>query len=200
MSEQETLSSQWKEKAEIDYIPLFMSLWISFNAWMEEIYRGFEEADQVQADQVQDRYKLNLLKRNRHQLFDKFDELIHTRDIDGVRFRGNFGELHRSLVNAHIPYRDWPRAIISLDSCPITWKGNSSTLESVLKAEGQRDRIKIGENLWIEDNTLRLFAAYIEILYQIRCELFHGKLEPSPANERVMKQLYLTLSMIMEYV
>ena len=73
-------------------------------------------------------------------------------------------------------------------------------LESVLKTEGQKNKIEIVENLWIEDNTQRVFAAYIEILYQIRCELFHARLEPTLANERVMKQLYLTLSMIMEHV
>ena len=199
MSEQETLSSRWKEKAEIDYIPLFISLWISFNAWMEETYEDLEEDDQDQADQNrdQDRYKLNLLQRNRHQLFNKFDELIRTDNIDGMRFRGNFGELHRALVHARIPYKDCVNEIISLGSCPITTKGY---FESVLKTKGQRDKIEIGENLWIEDNTQRVFAVYIEILYQIRCELFHARLKPSPANERVMKQLYLTLSMIMEYV
>ena len=204
MPEQEILSSQWKSKAEIDYIPLFISLWISFNAWMEEIYEDLEEDDPDQADQDRDRdrdrYKLNLLKRNRHQLFDKFNELIRIDNIEGMRFRGNFGELHQSLVNARIHYRDWVNETISLSSCPITWKGESSILESVLKREGQRDKIEIGQDLWIEDNTERVFAAYIEILYQIRCELFHARLEPSPANERVMKQLYLTLSMIMEYV
>ena len=202
MSKQETFSSQWKEKAEIDYIPLFISLWLSFNAWMEEIYKELEEIDKVQDQevrdgQVQDRYKLNLLKRNRHQLFAKFDELIHTQEIDGVRFRGNFGELHRALVDARIPYRDCVNEIISLGSCPIT---RERFFESVLKEKGQRDKIEIGETLWIEDDTERVFAAYIEILYQIRCELLHGRLEPSPANERVMKQLYLTLSMIMEHV
>lgn len=202
MSEQETLSSQWKEKAEIDYIPLFISLWISFNAWMEEIYKDLEEDDQDQTDQNrdQDRYKLNLLKRNRHQLFDKFDELICINNIDGMRFRGNFGELHQSLLSAHIHYRDWTNDIISFRSCPIIWAAESSILESVLKTKSQRKKIKIGENLWIDDNTERVFAAYIEILYQIRCELFHARLEPTPANERVMKQLYLTLSMIMEHV
>ena len=95
----------------------------SFNAWMEEIYEDLEENDQVQVAQVEDRYKLNLLKRNRHQLFAKFDELIHTQEIDGVRFRGNFGELHGALVYAQIPYRDCVNEIISLGSCPITREG-----------------------------------------------------------------------------
>ena len=28
--------SLWKKKAEIDYIPIFMSLWLSLNAWMRD--------------------------------------------------------------------------------------------------------------------------------------------------------------------
>ena len=180
---------QWKEKAQIDYIPLFISHWLSFNAWMQETFKGAD-----------DRRNLELLKQQPHLLYDKFNDLILTQDIDGNRFRGNFGELHRALVNARIRYKKWPSEIISLDACPITWGGDSSTLESVLKRENQRDKIEIGKNLWVGDNTKRLFAAYIEILYQIRCELFHGRLEPSPDHERVMKQLYLTLSMIMEHI
>ena len=182
---------QWKEKAQIDYTPLFISHWLSFNAWMQDNFLGIE---------TDDRPKLELLKQEDHPLYDRFNELIFIQDIDGNRFRGNFGELHRALVNARIPYKNWPNQIISLDTCPITWQGISSTLESVLKKEGQQDKIGIGKNLWVENNTKRLFAAYIEILYQIRCELFHGRLEPSRDHERVMKQLYLTLSMIMEHV
>ena len=180
---------QWKEKAQIDYIPLFISHWLSFNAWMQDNFSGTD-----------DRPKLELIKQQPHPLYDRFNDLILTKDIDGNRFRGNFGELHRALVNASIPYKKWPNEIISLDACPITWGGVSPTLESVLKKENQQHKIEIGKNLWVENDTKRLFGAYIEILYQIRCELFHGRLEPSRDHERVMKQLYLTLSMIMEHV
>ena len=189
MNQANRIYLQWKEKAQIDYIPLFISHWLSFNAWMQDNFKGTD-----------DRPKLELLKQQLHPLYDRFNELILTHDIDGNRFRGNFGELHRALENARIPYRNWSSEIISLDACPITWEGNASILESVLKRENQQDKIEIGENLWVDDNTQRLFAAYIEILYQIRCELFHGRLEPSRDHERVMRQLYLTLSMIMEHV
>ena len=185
MKQANNIYLQWKRKAQIDYIPLFISHWLSFNAWMQVNFKGTD-----------DRPKLELLKQQSHILYDKFDDLILTQDI----FKGNFGELHRALEDARIPYKIWPKDIISFNSCPITWQGQSSTLESVLKKENEHHKIQIGVNLWVEDNTKRLFGAYIEILYQIRCELFHGRLEPRREHERVMKQLYLTLSMIMEHV
>ena len=182
----------WKQKAEIDYIPLFISLWLSLNAWMK-----------YNRDMNGDRCLLNFIKDNDHSLSDKFTELMLASDADGNRFRGNFGELHRALDNARIAYDkydEWRYHIISFTSCPITWNGKSSKLESVVKTKGQRRRITIDDRLWVDNDTKRLFAAYMEILYQIRCILFHGKLAPTPDNERVIKQLYLTLSMIMERV
>ena len=195
MSTSENISL-WKKKSEIDYIPLFISLWFSLNAWMKDRF-----------EQENDRDNLNLLKHNNHPLFNRFAELIGDQDTNINSFKWSFGELHRSLEDANILYdnkwRDhdnWKGKIISFASCPITWMGGSSELESVLKMEKQHEKITIGDNLWVEKDTQRLFAAYIEIVYQIRCVLFHGGLAPKPENERVIKQLYLTLSMIMERV
>ena len=188
--------SLWKQKSDIDYMPLFISLWFALNAWMKD---RFEEE--------RDRDNLNLLKHTNHALSNKFAVLIGDQDTNINSFRWNFGELHRSLENANILYdnkwkdlNNWQGKIISFGSCPITWKGKSSELESVLKRERQWRKIKLGDNLWVENDTQRLFAAYMEIVYQIRCALFHGDIAPTPDNERVIKQLYLTLSMIMERV
>ncbi len=182
--------SDWKKRAEIDYIPPFISLWFSLNAWMKG--RFIESTD---------RKRLELLKHNSHPLSDKFSELIREPDANGNRFRGSFGELHRALVNAAIPYGSrWAGETIRFDSCPITWNNGSLKLESVLKTKYGRGKIKIDDNLWVEDEIGRLFAAYMEIVYQIRCALFHGDLAPNSENERVVRQLYLTLSMIMEQV
>ena len=190
MSTSENISL-WKKRAEIDYIPPFISLWLSLNAWMRD--RFTEKTD---------RKRLELLKHNSHPLSDKFAELIRDQDANGNRFRGNFGELHRALVNANIPYDNsrWQGQVISFSSCPIICNGGSSKLESVLKTKSGRGKIKIDDNLWVENDTERLFAAYMEIVYQIRCTLFHGNLAPKPDNERVIRHLYLTLSMIMEHI
>ena len=189
MSTSENISL-WKKRSEVDYIPPFISLWLSLNAWMKD---RFEENT--------DRRRLELLKHNSHPLFDKFVELIRDQAANGNLFRGNFGGLHGALENAGIPYHDrWEDKIISFGSCPITWNDGSSELESVLKTKYGRGKIKIDDNLWVENEIERLFAAYMEIVYQVRCALLHGDLAPKTENERVIRQLYLTLSMVMEYI
>ena len=188
MSTSENISL-WKKRAEIDYIPPFISLWLSLNAWMRDRYT-----------ENKDRAILDLLKAGGNRLSDRFAELIHAGDSNGSRFRGNLGELHRALVNANIPYQKKPEEKVSFDSCIIDWNNGQISFESVLKEKNQKEKIEIDNNLWFEDNSKRLFAAYIEIVYQIRCSLFHGDLAPKPENERVIRPLYLTLSMIMENV
>lgn len=181
--------SRWKEKSEIDYMPLFISLWLSLNAWMKDRFKG-----------CGDRARLKFLKRDKHLLSDKFTELIYDKDSKGNSFRGNFSELHHALEHARIPYTQLEDGFISFTMCPITWSRKSPNLESVVKTKYQKSKIKIVEGFWVDDDIQRVFAAYIEIVYQIRCALFHGDIAPISDNERVIEQLYLTLSMIMESV
>ena len=188
MSTSENISL-WKKRAEIDYVPPFISLWLSLNAWLRDRYRP-----------EKDREMLELLKGGGNTLSDRFAELIHASDSGGSTFRGSIGELQRALVNAHIPYDRWPSEIISFATCPISWNDGSPNLESVLKTRRQQEKIQIDDDLWVEDDAGRLFAAYMEIVYQVRCALFHGHLAPKPENVRVIRQLYFTLSMIMEHI
>ena len=181
--------SLWKKRSEIDYIPLFISLWLSLNAWMRDRYTTSKDRDM-----------LEILKRGGNILSARFADLLRAKDSDGSRFRGNFGELQRALANAHIPYDRWPDKTVDLSCCIVDWNNGQPKFESVLKGKYQKGKINIDGYLWVEDNTDRLFAAYVEIIYQIRCALFHGDLAPKPENERVIKQLYLTLSMIMERI
>ncbi|MCY4080138.1 MAG: hypothetical protein OXF54_07825 [Caldilineaceae bacterium] len=62
------------------------------------------------------------------------------------------------------------------------------------------DGIELEGALVVDSDTDRLFAAYVEIVYQIRNQLFHGALALNPANERVIRHLYITLSMTMERI
>ena len=84
----------WKEKAEIDYIPPFMSLWVSLDAWMKNRFNLSKDRDELEE-----------LKRSGSSLFNKFSELIDGDNINGILFRSYFAELHRALLNAHIPYQ-----------------------------------------------------------------------------------------------
>ena len=190
MSTSENISS-WKKKAEIDYIPLFIFLWFSLNAWMRDHY-----------NESKDREMLELLKGKggRNKLFDRFAELINEKGSNGSRFRGNLGELYRALEDAKIPYDKWPEKFISFECCIIDWNNGQPKFGLVSRTKFQHNKIQIDDDLWFENDIERLFAAYIEIVYQIRCTLFHGNLAPKKENERVIRELYLTLLLIMEKV
>ena len=195
----------WKEKAEIDYIPPFMSLWVSLDAWMKNRF-----------NLSKDRNELEELKRGGSSLFNKFSELIDGDNINGILFRSYFAELHRALLNAHIPYNIRPDKIISFKCCMLEYKGRNSRFESILVEDSgnnssfetsaefdeiDQKTIALDDHLMVESDSERLFVAYIEIVYQVRCALFHGDLAPtSEENKRVIQQLYLTLSMIMENI
>ena len=194
----------WKERAKIDYFPLFVPLWFSLNAWMRGRFK-----------ETRDRGLIELMKQSRHQLSDEFAGLMQSSDARGNRFRANLGELHRALVSANIAYDNRPTRIVSFGCCAIDWNNGHPVFESVLRenavetvpnedsdiSEAEvRQNLELDSGLWVENNPERLFAAYVEIVYQVRCALFHGELAPTLENERVIRHLYLTLSEVMETV
>lgn len=195
MSNSENISL-WKKKAEIDYIPLFMSLWLSLNAWMKDRYI-----------ETKDRKLLDLLKSSEGLLKDKFSSLIDGASATSNTFKGFFSECYRALEDANLQYDKLPQSLeneinkkISFSNCITDWNNGNPSFTSIIRAKSQQGKIEIDTNLWITNDNNQTFAAYIECLYQVRCLLFHGKLTPKHENERVIRAFYLTLSMIMEQV
>ena len=191
----------WKERSAIDYVPPFMNLWLCLNAWMTNEFPNLSA----------ERDKLNKLKGDSSSLLDRFQGLMRAEDIQATLFRSYFAELHRALVNADIPYHKFPGKIVRFDCCLIDQQTNPRNFESILvqqeeitgdspfeSSEIKQKVIKLDDDVWVEGNTGRLFKAYIEIVYQVRCNLFHGDLVPDTENHRVIRLLYLMLFMIME--
>ena len=188
--------SVWKERAAIDYVPPFMNLWLCLNAWMNnESEKG-----------VRERVKVNKLKEDSSSLLDRFQRLLRAEDLQATLFKSYFADLHRALVIADIPYHLYPGNIVRFDCCLIDQTANPRTFESILvqqeeitfNASFESGDIELDDDVWVEGNTERLFKAYIEIVYQVRCNLFHGDLVPDPENHRVIRLLYSMLWMIME--
>ena len=181
----------WKQKAQIDYIPPFVSLWLALDAWMADRFVGNTDRD-----------RLEFLKGSGNSLSDKFSGLLQAGDAEGARFKANLAELHRALENAKISYESerFPGKTLGFGDCIIDWNHGTPTFGTILKGRNQRDKSEIDSGLWVDNNTNRTYPAYIEILYQIRCSLFHGKLPPTPENERVIRQIYITLTMLMETI
>ena len=197
----------WKERGTIDYVSPFMNLWLCLNAWMNNEFPKLSR----------ERDKLNSLKKGPNPFLDRFTELIGTEGInatstEGINatlFRSYFAELHRALITAHIRYHRSPDNVVSFDCCLIDQQTSPPNFESILQEkirtnvpfEGndiEGEGIKLDDDVWVEGNTERLFKAYIEIVYQVRCNLFHGDLVPDITNHRVIRLLYLMLFMIME--
>ena len=190
--------SGWKQRAAIDYVPPFMNLWLCLNAWMNKKYSNLSR----------ERDKLNKLKKDSSSLLDRFQRLLRAEDLQATLFKSYFADLHRALESADIPYHKSPDNIVRFDSCLIDQTINPLTFESILVQPGdittnesgdvEQKPIKLDDDVWIEGDTERLFKAYIEIVYQIRCNLFHGDLVPDSENHRVIRLLYSMLWMIME--
>ena len=190
--------SGWKQRAAIDYVPPFMNLWLCLNAWMNKEFPKLSR----------ERDKLNKLKEDSSSLLDRFQRLLRAEDLQATLFKSYFAELHHALVIADIPYHQYHGNIVRFDSCLIDQMTNPLNFESILVQPGdittnesgdvEQEVIKLDDDVWVEGDTERLFKAYIEIVYQVRCNLFHGDLVPDAENHRVIRLLYLMLFMIME--
>ena len=191
----------WKQRAAIDYVPPFMNLWLCLNAWMNKEYPELSR----------ERDKLNKLKKDSSSLLDQFQRLLRAEDLQATLFRNYFAELHHALENTHIPYHRYPGNIVRFDSCLIDQTADPRTFESILVQPGEitanasfesgdieQEVIELDDDVCVEGDTERLFKAYIEIVYQVRCNLFHGDLVPDAENHRVIRLLYLMLFMTME--
>ncbi len=186
----------WKKRSEIDYISLFISSWLCLNVWMQ---------NNSELTDINDRLLLIELKAKDSILKDQFSELINGADSKAIAFKGHFVELNSALDNARLVYLKLPNNLhgtlnrfISFSNCIIDWNDGAPELETILKGEGQRNKITIAPNFWVTDDSNNLFIAYIEILYQVRCLLFHGSLPLTEVSERLIMNFYLTLSMIMK--
>lgn len=191
----------WKARAAIDYVPPFMNLWLCLNAWMNNEYKNLST----------ERDKLNKLKRDSSSLLDRFHGLMRAEDIQATLFRSYFAELHYALITADIRYHKDPDNIVRFDCCLIDQQTNPLNFESILvqqkeirtnvpseSSEIEQVGIELDNDWHLERDTERLFKAYIEIVYQVRCNLFHGDLVPNTENHRVIRLLYLMLFMVME--
>lgn len=181
----------WKERAEIDYVSLFMPLWLSLDAWMRDRY--IEDTDRI---------RLELFKQGGHEIFEEFFTLLFDDSTVANIFRGNLAELHRALEDAKIPYEKDKNNFISFSCVRDAKTGRKTHYINLLeKAETeQEDKIILAEDIFLTNDESMVFGGFIEILYQIRCALFHGDLKPDEANKRVIKQLYLVMVEIMKRV
>lgn len=190
---------EWFTKSQVDYFSSFVSLWLSCNSWYNFHY-----------SLANDREHINKVKSdftNTNKLFKEFDKL----------FTGSFTKEQKSLfANIELLHYSLNRKILNAPSLirPLNFenilidysqKSVASGYSSVIikNAKTKKGNLKagvsgidLGDIVFINDSK-KVFAGLFEIIYQIRCLLVHGDLEPTDDNHEIIKYCYLILADLM---
>jgi len=181
---------EWLSKAHIDHFAQFMTLWLGFNSWYRSHYSEIDKRDRAFID------KLKTDFTGRNQIYSRFCNLIAEDSIkENLKFKSDLESLYYSLNRAGIKYpQDHYNFNISFETALYNYSLRKATAgySNLIKLRRQPDKIKLDEVYIISDKQ-RFCPCLIEILYQIRCHLFHGDLEPSEENHEVVKYCYFIL-------
>jgi hypothetical protein len=190
---------EWFTKSQVDYFSSFVSLWLSCNSWYNFHY-----------SLANDREHINKVKSdftNTNKLFKEFDKL----------FTGSFTKEQKSLfANIELLHYSLNRKVLNAPSLikPLNFENvlidysqkavatgyssliikNPKTITGKLKAG--ISGVDLGDIVFINDSK-KVFAGLFEIIYQIRCLLVHGDLEPTDDNHEIIKYCYLILADLM---
>jgi len=190
---------EWFSKSQVDYFSSFVSLWLSCNSWYNFHY-----------SLANDREHINKVKSdftNTNKLYKEFDKL----------FTGSFTKEQKSLfANIELLHYSLNRKVLTAPSLikPLNFENilidysqktvatgyssliikNAKTITGKLKAGV--NGVDLGDIVFINDSK-KVFAGLFEIIYQVRCLLVHGDLEPTDDNHEIIKYCYLILADLM---
>ncbi len=199
----DTIETKWRDKAEIDYFPPFISLWLSFNEWYRKEYQT-----------NQDRESIEKIKKS-IKFLTALENKLTRPDKDSIRFREDLEQFHFALTKAEIPYYyDEPKNLLTLENAIINYSDqeNECVYISLLMTAGVNSEGKEDEEdeedeesyplyqIKITNNHSDLMSGLMEIIYKIRCHLFHGNLNPNDVNHEVVKYAYFVLKALMPRV
>lgn len=181
--------SDWKRKAEIDYFALFVPLWLAFDAWCKDKYGHATQRDCLEALKNDD---LN------NRTSQRMITLLRGTNSISETFKSYLTQLNQALEAAPVLYEGEQTKNLSFKNALID--RTNDTYEDLFRTSGQHNKIELISGVYISDDISKIYCSYIEILYQVRCKLFHGDLAPSSENERIVKYLYLTLKDLMDEI
>ena len=205
------LHSSWINKSKVDYFACFMELWVGFNSWFKKAYNQNQDRQCINA--IKNR------ELDGGELYSIFDQLLFEHYKEAILFRGNLEALYYTLNAANLRYPDGPKnkakpeeieyRMVSFNSIIPDWtkkkypsgyidlfhsfsddKSVNDDYDEEGEDGGDDDFIALDEVNLIYDPEL-IFAGLIEIIYQIRCQLFHGSLNPdNPIHYSAVKHCY----------
>jgi len=182
---------EWREKAEVDYFPQLVVLWLSTNAWYRSHYSEITTR--------KDRDFLNKLRDDhstRNKIYTRFDRLLSSEGTkENAELTNVIEALSFALNSAQLLWDENNSTTgITLTNCLLTpHPKNYGSLAVRKRAPG----ITINSTLKLTDDRSVLFNGLLEIIYQVRCQLVHGQMEPSEVNHEVVKQCYFLLHLLM---
>ena len=178
--------SSWRQRSDIDYFSLFVPLWLAFDAWYKDRVGHSKDRDCLEALKYD---KLN------NKTYSQMEALLGGIDTKSETFRDYLTHLQQALLSAPIAYENNRRTVSFKDGLVTRDNSNQSNnvYENLIRKKGQHHKIRLAGDMYITDEIPKVYRAYIEILYQVRCKLFHGKLNLNGENERIIRYLYLTL-------
>lgn len=197
-------TSKWKQLSEIDYFGLFIKNWLAFNSW----YRGHHPSLKSDRDCINE---LKNTTDTRNSAFTHFSRLIDGTGRDSISFRDSLDGLVTSL-----------NRVTLTNSNPKLYKGNISFANALIDKKYinlvvDRNNVEEFENqeiiereekempffinlgsIYVTNDTEIFYKGTLELIYQIRCLLFHGELEPTEENHQIVKYSYLVMNAIMK--
>lgn len=184
---------EWREKSEVDYFPQLVILWLSTNSWYRSHYSEIASK--------RDREFLNKLRDDhttRNKLFARFDKLLQAAGTkDHAELISTIEALSFALNRALLLWdEDDAGSAITFENCLFT--PHPKTYGSLV-VNKQAPGIKISDTLKLTDDKSALFNGFLEIAYQVRCQLVHGQLEPNDDTHEAVKQVYFLLRILMSF-
>lgn len=195
MATNKDYKKEWFDKSQLDYFSAFITLWLSCNSWYNFHY-----------SLGNDRENINMIKKDKspkNKIFCEFSSLLSQSGTKEQKsFFGNIEQLFYSL-NRNPIKTDKLEFPLSLEKVLIDYSqyNNLNAYESLVvknpktktgKLKKSVSGIDIGEIVLVDDEQ-KIFAGIFEIIYQVRCQLVHGNLDPTDENLDTVKYCYFIL-------
>ena len=134
----------------------------------------------------------------RNKLYARFDKLLQAAGTKGhAELISTIEALFFALNRAALLWDEAdPTSAITFENCLLT--PNPKTYGSLLVSK-HAPGIKISDTLKLTDDKSALFNGFLEIIYQVRCQLVHGQLEPNDDKHETVKQVYFLLRILMSF-
>lgn len=186
---------EWRNKAEVDYYPQLVILWLSTNSWYRSHYSEITgKRDREFLDKLREDHS------TRNKLYTRFGKLLQAEGTKGRaellnHIEGLFFALNSALL---LWDEEQSNSAVTFENCLLT--PNPKTYGSLI-VKSHAVGIRITDTLKLTDDKSALFNGLLEIIYQVRCQLVHGQLNPKEESHHheVVKQCYFLLHALMSF-